>query len=226
MIGDNYMWFVDTAHANDLPIGETTDQWFAQKKAFELSHFTIGMSGADEKTVQDSPQSSPPSRSIAGLDLAAPRAGSQRSQASAIDNDAGKTKFNQLKIAKLVDLASVKFYQACSQGVSFDTAYLVVRKAGGAHLLFMQYIFRLIRVVGVDWEGGSGSEAPTENVDLIFKAMGFRYIQQDASGYVATKIDWLWSTVQGTPTLSVKPGEQPPTFLPDTVHDVPTRSLR
>src|SRR5690349_10461533 len=45
MIGDTFMWFPD---APDIITGETTDEWFARRNAFEISTYKFNATNADE----------------------------------------------------------------------------------------------------------------------------------------------------------------------------------
>jgi type VI protein secretion system component Hcp len=184
MIGDNFMWFPDKSGSKIQ--GETTDEWFSQRKAFELLNFSFAMT-CDESTE---------AKGASGA-------------------GAGKAKFNAFTIDKTVDSASVPLYKACSQGTVFPTIMLAVRKAGGSSLLYLQYIFRYNQVTGITWSGGSGNEAPKEQMTFSFKAMGLQYIQQLADGREGNRQQWAWNTSdQGGCTLDIKGIEPAPNYLP------------
>lgn len=151
MIGDNFMWFPEKSSGAKVE-GESTDTFFAHKKAFELRSFQFTM---DNKDAVDS--------------------GSKGSVA-------GRAKFQEFEIEKDVDSASVPLYKACSLGTLIPTVMLAVRKAGGSSLLYLQYIFRYVHVTGITWSGGSGDSRASEKMTFSFKAMGFQYIAQAADG--------------------------------------------
>ncbi|MBS1859915.1 MAG: type VI secretion system tube protein Hcp, partial [Acidobacteria bacterium] len=140
MPADNFLWFPEAAKGGNLtgksskPEGETTDKFFAGKKALEILSFSFGV--AQAQTV-----------------------GSQTGGASA-----GKSSFEEFTVEKAVDLASVPLYVACAAGAHFPTVCLAIRKAGGSNLLYLQYIFRMVFVTGINWNGGGGDEAPKESV--------------------------------------------------------------
>src|ERR1700688_2316209 len=141
MAADNFMWFPSAAtggliQANNAnkPLGESTDDWFKSKNALEVSGITFGVSQAETT-------------------------GSGTSGAGA-----GKAKFEEISIDKNVDLASVPLYVACAAGAHFPTVMLAVRKAGGSPLLYLQYCFRMVFVTSINWNGGSGDEAPRETI--------------------------------------------------------------
>lgn len=189
MAADNFLWFPSPATGGLLtgkasqPEGETTDNWFSKKKALEV--LSVGFGVAQPETVG--------SGSTGG--------------------GAGKAKFEEFSVEKAVDLASVPLYQACTAGAHFPSVMLAIRKAGGSNLLYLQYIFEMVFVTGINWSGGGGEEAPRETVKFKFGAMGIQYIQQKADGTEGTKMTGLWSAVTNTPTLNVPGNPAAPPFL-------------
>jgi type VI secretion system secreted protein Hcp len=189
MAADNFLWFPAAAKGGLLtgkssqPEGETTDNWFSQKKALELLSFSFGVSQAETS-------------------------GSGTGGAGA-----GKAKFDEFSVEKNVDLASVPLYNACTAGAHFPSVMLAIRKAGGSNLLYLQYAFCMVFVTKISWSGGSGEEAPKETITFKFGAMGIQYIQQKSDGSEGTKMTGLWSTVTNKPSLDVPGTPAPPAFL-------------
>jgi len=189
MAADNFLWFPNPATGGLLsgkatqPEGETSDNWFSKKKALEVLSFGFGVSQAET------------------------------SGSGSTGAGAGKAKFEEFQIEKFVDLASVPLYNACTAGAHFPSIMLAVRKSGGTNLLYLQYIFRMVFVTGINWSGGGGEEAPKETIKFKFGAMGIQYIAQTASGGEGTKIQGLWSTTTNKPSLEVPGLGGPPTFL-------------
>jgi type VI secretion system secreted protein Hcp len=189
MAADNFLWFPEPAKGGLLtgkaaqPEGETTDTWFKKKKALEIKSFSFGVSQ------------------------------SETSGSGSTGAGAGRAKFEEFGIEKGVDLASVPLYNACTAGAHFPSVMLVIRKAGGSNLLYIQYVFRMVFVTNVSWSGGGGEEAPTESVKFKFGAMGIQYIQQKADGTEGTKIQGLWSTTSNKPSLDVDGLGAAPPFL-------------
>jgi len=183
MTGDNFMWFPEKSGAQIQ--GETSDDWFSKRNAFEVLTFSFNMSSAESTEGKSSGSGS------------------------------GKAKFGSFSVDKVVDSASVPLYKACSQGTVFPTIMLAIRKVGGSPLLYLQYIFRYNQVTGITWSGGSGQERPKEKMVFSFKAMGVQYIQQKADGREGNKQQWSWNTAdQGGCTLDIKGIEPAPNFLP------------
>src|SRR4051794_16335375 len=121
--------------------GETTDTYFGKVKAFEVGDFSFTMKNEE-------PTEGP---------------GGGASQA-------GKAKFQEFTVEKMMDTASVPLYKACSLGTMIPTLMLGVRKASGAGgLLYVQYIFRYNHITGITWSGGTGDGAK-EKMTFSFKA--------------------------------------------------------
>jgi type VI secretion system secreted protein Hcp len=178
MPADNFLWFLKGAQgglvgAGTKPEGESADNWFSKKQAFECLNVSFGVSQAETT-------------------------GSGASGAGA-----GKVKFDEFSIEKYVDLASVPLYQACAAGAHFDSVMLANRKAGGSNLLYLQYIFRMVFVTAINWSGGGGEEAPKETIKFRFGAMGIQYARQLATGAGGTPITASWSVLKNKPTIDV-----------------------
>jgi type VI secretion system secreted protein Hcp len=185
MASDNFMWFPQDGGSQIQ--GETTDQYFSKKGAFEVSTFRFTLEGDETTEARTSGASS------------------------------GKAKFGSFTVEKKVDSASVPLYKACCQATIFPSIMLAVRMSGGSSLLYLQYIFRYNQVVGVAWEGGSEEDRAKETITFIFKAMGVQYIPQGADGRELTKQQWSWNTSnQGSPGLNISGIDGPPSFLSGT----------
>ncbi len=189
MAADNFLWFPEAAKGGLLigkatqPEGETTDSWFSKKKALEVLSLSFGVSQAET------------------------------SGSGSTGAGAGKAKFDEFTIEKAVDLSSVPIYGACTAGAHFPSVMLAVRKAGGNHLLYLQYIFRMVFVTNISWSGGGGEEAPKETVKFKFGAMGIQYVQQLADATEGTKMIGSWSTTTNTPSLEVVGLSAAPPYL-------------
>src|SRR5579871_2573685 len=104
---DNFLWFPEAAKGGLLtgkaaqPEGESTDDWFKDKKALEISHFGWGVEQADT------------------------------TGSSSTGSGQGKAKFKEFNIKKGIDLASVPLFNACTAGAHFPHVCLAIRKPGG-----------------------------------------------------------------------------------------------
>ncbi len=184
MASDNFMWFPDAAQGGLLisgaakPEGETQDKWFSKQKAFELKSFSFGCSQAETQ-------------------------GSASTGAGA-----GKVKFDEFSVEKGVDLGTVPIYQACVAGAHFPTVMIGIRKAGGAGLIYVQFAFAQVFVIGAKHSGGSGEEAPAETITFKYGSMAIRYVQQKSDGTQGTAMEGMWSAVTNSPTFGQ--GGNPP----------------
>jgi len=189
MAKDNFMYFPSPATGGlsqgkaTQPQGETTDDWFAKKNALEINSFSFGISQAETTS------------------------------SGTTGASAGKAKFEEFSIEKDVDTASSPLFVACVAGAHYPAIMLVIRKAGGSNLLYIQYCFRQVFVTGVDWSGGGGEENPKETIKFKFGAMGIQYIQQLATGGEGKKLVGMWNAVTNSPTLDVPGLGAAPPFL-------------
>jgi len=190
MAADNFLWFPAAATGGLLvgkatqPAGETTDNWFSKMNALEVLSFGFGVSQAETS-------------------------GSGTTGAGA-----GKSKFEEFTIEKFVDLSSVPIYNACTAGAHFPSVMLAIRKVGGTNLLYLQYIFRMVFVTGINWSGGGGEEAPKETIKFKFGAMGIQYARQLPTGAAGVPIAAYWNVLKNKPTLDVSElTGSAPTFL-------------
>ncbi len=193
MACDNFMWFPESASGNIVasgktakPEGETTDKWFGadKYKATELLSLQFGVAQAETT-------------------------GSGSTGAGA-----GKAKFEEFQVEKFVDKMSVPLYIACCAGAHYPTVMLAVRKVGGGHLVYLQYIFRQVFVTNITWNGGGGEEAPKETIKFKFGAMAIQYIRQKSDGTAGNKIDGRWSVITNKNTWDVPGLKGSPEWLP------------
>jgi len=187
---DNFLWIPEAAKGGLLtgkaaqPEGETTDQWFSAKKAFEVSSFGWGVEQAET------------------------------TGSGSTGSGAGKAKFKEFTISKAVDLASVPLFNACTAGAHFPHVCVALRKAGGSNLLYLQYIFTQVFVISIHWSGGAGEDAPKEDITFKFGAYSMQYVQQNADGTEGTKQEGSWSATQNKDTGKVTGLSDPPAFMP------------
>lgn len=222
------MWFPNSDVA-----GETTDGWFSQKNAFEVRKFKFNLKTSDlvippageaaakkagfEARKAALQQALP--ASLGGLgqgdkDRSASINMAQGAARTQADRAAVRAKFSEFRITKDIDYASPKLYKACTTGDPFPSAILALRKPGGQHVLYIQFIFRDVTVTSIDWDGGEGDKPPSEDIDFEFKAMGFQYTKQTSTGQAnsAPQI-WLWSTATNTSTLEIRNLPPAPDFV-------------
>ena len=116
---------------------------------------------------------------------------------------AGKVKFSQLSIQKVVDSTSPALFSMAASGVHMPTLTLAIRKPGTNAKDFLVYTFKLVFVTDISWGGSSGGDIPSESVAFAYGALQISYAKQDASGAVGTPIASSWSQVTNQPNLTV-----------------------
>lgn len=191
MACDNFLWFPNPAAGGMLsggnaarPKGETQDDWMSKMNALEVKSFNFG--------------------------ITMPHTTGSMSGGSS----GGKAQFNEFAITKNVDLASVPLYQAATVGAHFPFVFLAIRKAGGVHLLYLQYIFAQVFITKIEWSGGSGDEPFSESISFKYGAIGIQYQKQEATGQaVGAPQIANWSIIDNAPKLAVTGLPTPPKFI-------------
>lgn len=95
---------------------------------------------------------------------------------------AGKVNVQDLSFTKYVDSASPPLLMAGCKGTHYDTADLVVRKAGDTPLEYIKIQLTEVMVTSVSTGGSGGEDRLTENVTLNFAKFKFSYQKQAAKG--------------------------------------------
>ena len=99
--------------------------------------------------------------------------------------------FNAFSFTRLLDAASMPFFNCCCNSVSFKSAALVKRLSVGVvgdnrmrPMGFLRFDFRDVLLTGVNWDDG---DLVSESCTFICRAMRVRYKQQDVKGTVPSK---------------------------------------
>lgn len=105
---------------------------------------------------------------------------------------AGKVNVQDLSFTKYVDKASPNLFKLCCSGKHFQSATLVVRKAGGKPLEYIKLTLTDGLIAAVTTGGSGGEDRLTENVTLNFAAFKYEYTPQkaDGSGDAAIPAQW------------------------------------
>lgn len=148
--------------------GETTDSTYKAKKAWEIYSFSMGASN-------------PCSVGSSSTGLAA-----------------GKVSMSSFNIMKKTDNASPGLFKACCGGSFWDTATVVLRKAGGdKQIEFIMFEFKNVFVESIQWTGSSGGDdTPTESVSFAFAAVQVTYWPQKDDGSQGTKNQSNWKVTE------------------------------
>ncbi len=152
--------------------GETTDDEFSAKKAWEIFSFSCGASN-------------PTTVGSGSTGLAA-----------------GKVSISSFNIMKKLDNSSPSLFHACCSGSFWNSATVILRKAGGdKQMHFLQYDFKNVYVESIQWSGSSGGDdTPTESVSFSFAAMQVTYWPQNKDGSQGTKNPAAWDVTTNKAT--------------------------
>ena len=146
--------------------GETTDSVLKSKKAFEIYSFSWGAS--NPVTVGSAAE---------GM-------------------GAGKVSLSSFSVMKKTDNTSPTLFKACCTGTHYPSASVVLRKAGGKPVDYIQYDFKEVMVESVQWSGSSGGDdSPAESVSFAYGEVTINYTPQKTDGTAGTKNSAKWSQV-------------------------------
>jgi type VI secretion system secreted protein Hcp len=95
---------------------------------------------------------------------------------------AGKANVRDLNFTKHVDKCSPSLVLACCKGTHYDTAKLVVRKAGGKPLEYLKITLSKVMVSSVTTGGDGDEDLLTESVTLNFAKVKVEYTEQKPDG--------------------------------------------
>ncbi|MBS4051054.1 Hcp family type VI secretion system effector [Methylomonas rivi] len=104
----------------------------------------------------------------------------------------GKVNVQDISVTKYIDKSSPDLMKACCNGKHFETADLIVRKAGEKPVEYLTITMTDLIVTSVSTGGSGGEDRLTENVTLNFGAVKVKYIEQTAKGGEGAKPDMGW----------------------------------
>jgi len=100
-----------------------------------------------------------------------------------------------------IDSASIPLFYSCFGTKSFDSAAVVLRKAGGLQNVssglsavpYMRIDFKQILIVSIDWDGG---EIVKEKCKFVCRQVAVKYRQQLHSGEAGDPLGGDWLSLQ------------------------------
>jgi type VI secretion system secreted protein Hcp len=166
MAVDAFIYFINPDRTKDVrPLGETTDDLFSKKAAFEIKEFSFDIENA------------------ATLGSATTGAGG------------GKAKFNEFTIKKPTDSASALFFRNCCAGIHYQNVIIALRKAGqatdAAGAPYLEYSFGMVFTTKIEWSG-PGDEGPEESITFSYGQFAVRYSNQETDGSMTTGTPVGW----------------------------------
>lgn len=109
---------------------------------------------------------------------------------------AGKVHVQDLSVTKYIDKASVDLMKSCCNGKHFDSATLIVRKAGENPLEYLTITMTEVLVTSVSTGGSGGEDRLTENVSLNFAKVKVDYKLQEKTGAGGAAPTMTWNIAE------------------------------
>jgi type VI secretion system secreted protein Hcp len=110
----------------------------------------------------------------------------------------GKVSVQDLSITKYVDKSSPHLILACCKGNHYPNATLVVRKAGGNPVEYIEIEMTRVFIGSVSTGGSGGEDRLTENIVLNFAEFDFYYSPQKDDGSKGVRIPAEWNIAANT----------------------------
>jgi type VI secretion system secreted protein Hcp len=153
MAFDAFVFFKGKSSSGLEVKGESTDDVYKAKGAFEIHTFSLGASNP--------------------VTVGSGSGGS----------GGGKVSISSFHITKKTDSASPALFRACCDGSHFTDAYVVLRKSGGKKVEYLKYDFEQVFVESVQWSGSTGGDdTPTESLSIAFGKVAISYTAQKHDG--------------------------------------------
>lgn len=111
---------------------------------------------------------------------------------------AGKANVQDLSFTKYLDKSSADLHLACCNGKHFESATLVVRKAGEKPLEYLKITLSDLIVTSVSTGGSGGEDRLTENVALNFAKVKLEYQTQKKDGTGEKAGEYTWDIAANT----------------------------
>lgn len=103
--------------------------------------------------------------------------------------DAGKIKFEAIKISKMTDQATPGLVEACSAGRKIREGVIQFRRN---HKVFMEYFLADCVISQIQTKGGGGGE-PTDDITIDYEAIRVEYSRQKENGEMQKVGEAKWN---------------------------------
>ena len=104
----------------------------------------------------------------------------------------GKSSLQDLHVTKVMDKSSPNLWLACCTGKHYDTACLIVRRAGDKPQTYLKYDMKEVFISSYASSGAEGGGIAQESVSLNFASVELTYYVQKADGTGTTAITRGW----------------------------------
>jgi type VI secretion system secreted protein Hcp len=105
---------------------------------------------------------------------------------------AGKVNVQDLSFTKWLEKSSPDLLLSCCNGKHYDSATLIVRKAGETPLEYLTITMEDVIITSVSTGGSGGEDRLTENVVLNFGRVKVAYVEQTDTGGTGAKPQMGW----------------------------------
>jgi type VI secretion system secreted protein Hcp len=95
---------------------------------------------------------------------------------------AERADFNAFSFTKLLDQATPQLALACAAGTHIDAVLIELCRAGTEKQPFMQYRLSDCLIRSVEASGTQGEDVPSEDVEIAYGKIEWRYIRQNRAG--------------------------------------------
>jgi type VI secretion system secreted protein Hcp len=111
---------------------------------------------------------------------------------------AGKANVQDLSFTKYIDKSSPDLMLATCNGKHFDSATLIVRKAGEKPLEYLKITMTEVLITSVSTGGSGGEDRLTENLTLNFASVKVEYVEQKKDGSAGDKPSMNWNIAENS----------------------------
>ena len=111
---------------------------------------------------------------------------------------AGKANVQDLSFTKYIDKSTPDLLLATCNGKHYDSATLIVRKAGEKPLEYLKITMTEVLITSVSQGGSGGEDRLTENVTLNFASVKLDYVEQKKDGSAGDKPSMNWNIAENT----------------------------
>lgn len=110
----------------------------------------------------------------------------------------GKVSVQDMSVTKYVDKSSPDLMKHCFTGLHIPDGELIVRKAGGKQMDYINITMTEIIVSSVSTGGSGGEDRLTENLTLNFGKVKFKYTEQTTTGAAGATPEYAYDMRENT----------------------------
>jgi type VI protein secretion system component Hcp len=180
--------------------GFTPQTYDTYSDFFEITKFAFGIEVKDEDAAKKNPaanQHKHPSHDKGGKDNPKTK-GAFMSWRAATDSDIKNIQYplepDKFSFDRLIDSASIDFFEACCTSQTFEKAILVKRVSTDAtkpQQGFLKMVFYQVMITGLNWDDG---EMLNETCEFVCRGFEVFYKRQKADGSLSEMVSASWDS--------------------------------